>query len=360
VTKISEITIGKRRRKLNESKVQELAESMAVFGLLNPVTISTGNELIAGYHRIEAAKRLGWNEIATHTLPGDPLQHELAEIDENLIRNDLTALERGEHLARRKEIYEGMHPETKREATLKQNRSEIISERELLSFAESTAAAVGVSSRTIRQEVQIAESITEPVKELIRETPVANRKTDLIELAREKDPDEQARAASIAVQREEFARQRRRQQRMAKKAAKRVTGVNPDQESALPKAQRDRVSKLPVKSERPSVGTFLNDIIHRVEEQAKERIASAHIRALHEIIGEEFTAGRITLNKEAKPQLAIPLENFDVLAIQQVVQELLPDINKLVGVPIENDVIRALSTVLQKSLKEGTIVMLQR
>ena len=38
---------------------------------------------------------------------------ELAEIDENFIRNDLSALEHGEMLLRRKEIYETLHPETR-------------------------------------------------------------------------------------------------------------------------------------------------------------------------------------------------------------------------------------------------------
>src|SRR4051794_8698211 len=37
---------------------------------------------------------------------------ELAEIDENLIRNPLTALENARQLKRRKEIYLSMYPET--------------------------------------------------------------------------------------------------------------------------------------------------------------------------------------------------------------------------------------------------------
>ena len=40
----------------------------------------------------------------------------MAEIDENLIRNDLSVLERAEHLGKRKEYYESLHPETKQGA----------------------------------------------------------------------------------------------------------------------------------------------------------------------------------------------------------------------------------------------------
>ena len=40
----------------------------------------------------------------------DDLAAELVAIEENLQRQDLTVLERAEHLQRRKEIYEKLHP----------------------------------------------------------------------------------------------------------------------------------------------------------------------------------------------------------------------------------------------------------
>src|SRR5690606_11696935 len=123
----------------------------------------------------------------------DDLHRELVEIDENLVSSPLTALERAEHLKRRKEIYEALHPETK-SVTVRggpgrgKKTEEIISS---VSFAEDTAAKAKVSARTVRHEVQIAEAISEDVRDVIRDTAVADRKTDLLNLARIKDSSEQ-------------------------------------------------------------------------------------------------------------------------------------------------------------------------
>lgn len=84
-----------------------------------------------------------------------------------------------EHLARRKAIYEALHPETRKgvsQATgmnrkLGNNVTEIIS----ATFAEDTAAKTGFTPRTIRHEVQIATRIPDDVRELLRSTPVAER-----------------------------------------------------------------------------------------------------------------------------------------------------------------------------------------
>lgn len=101
---INEIVINSRKRKLNQDKVKELAESMKLIGQLEPIVLTRDNVLLAGWHRVEAAKMLGWEEIKAELFDGNELECELAEIDENLMRNDLTILEQGEHLARRQEL----------------------------------------------------------------------------------------------------------------------------------------------------------------------------------------------------------------------------------------------------------------
>jgi N6-adenosine-specific RNA methylase IME4 len=107
-----------RLRALKPELIGELAKSMAVSGLLQPVVvrprIPSGYWLIAGWHRLEAAKLLKWEVIDAHVIdPDDEDAARLAEIDENLIRGELSPAERAIHTRERKRIYETLHPETK-------------------------------------------------------------------------------------------------------------------------------------------------------------------------------------------------------------------------------------------------------
>ena len=59
---IADIKIHKRARE-EVLEIEELAESIKRFGLLNPIIVDTNYILVAGYRRLEAAKRLGWSSI---------------------------------------------------------------------------------------------------------------------------------------------------------------------------------------------------------------------------------------------------------------------------------------------------------
>jgi ParB family chromosome partitioning protein len=99
----------------------------------------------------------------------DGIVAELAEIDENLIREELTVLERGEQLARRKEIYEALHPEARTGAGRPPKNSETVSP-----FSADVASKTGLTPRTVQQDVQIATQIAEDVRDMLRETPLAD------------------------------------------------------------------------------------------------------------------------------------------------------------------------------------------
>ena len=91
-------------------------------------------------------------------------------------------LERADHLMRRKELYEERHPIVKYYSPERMSavrHSETISSCQP-SFSEDTAEKTKLSRRTVEQEVQIAKRIAPEIKEIIRETSIADNKTELL------------------------------------------------------------------------------------------------------------------------------------------------------------------------------------
>jgi site-specific DNA-methyltransferase (adenine-specific) len=89
---VTSILIGERfRRDLGD--LDSLMESIQAVGLLHPVVVTAAGKLVAGQRRLEACKRLGWEEIpATVLSVSDPVCL-LAEADENEVRRNLTPSE---------------------------------------------------------------------------------------------------------------------------------------------------------------------------------------------------------------------------------------------------------------------------
>jgi ParB-like chromosome segregation protein Spo0J len=53
-----------RLRRLRNDVVDELAKSMEQVGLIHPILVAaTDRRLIADWHRLEGAKKLGWTKI---------------------------------------------------------------------------------------------------------------------------------------------------------------------------------------------------------------------------------------------------------------------------------------------------------
>jgi hypothetical protein len=101
---IDEITIGQRHRALDADKVEGLAESIDAIGLQQPISVYVDAEnathLVAGLHRLEAVKKLGWEMVEASFVKLSPTRREMWEIAENLFRVDLSKEQRDEHLKR--------------------------------------------------------------------------------------------------------------------------------------------------------------------------------------------------------------------------------------------------------------------
>ena len=183
---LDQIAIGPRLREVDEAVVERLAESMDRIGLQNPIQVrhnfgidpgtgeydrsldGGGFALVAGAHRVEAARRLGWGRIEAFVLD-DPSPDELAlvEVDENLVRAELTPLDRGRFVAKREELHLKLHPEARHGGDRKgleyreniKFRSLELDPAPTRGFLEDTAETTGLAKSTVSRAVRIGKRI---------------------------------------------------------------------------------------------------------------------------------------------------------------------------------------------------------
>ncbi len=170
------VTVGERLRSLDQAKVDSLAESMEAIGLQQPISIYVeGDEpvLVAGRHRLAAAIKLNWGEIDCVFVTLDDLDRQLWEIDENLIRADLTDLERATHTAKRADIMRQRAELMDNLATNSKRGPKSQGQKE---FVENTAKKTGKSEKSVRRDKARGEKITPEVRQTLED-------------ARAEDPD---------------------------------------------------------------------------------------------------------------------------------------------------------------------------
>ena len=94
LVKIEDIKVKKRvRRDLGD--LTALKDSMHRYGLMNPITLNSNYELVAGERRLEAAKSLGWERINANILDSnvDNIRQLEMELEENNQRKEFTDVE---------------------------------------------------------------------------------------------------------------------------------------------------------------------------------------------------------------------------------------------------------------------------
>jgi hypothetical protein len=199
-----------RLRSLNADKVGTIAQSIATNGLINPITLhqtEDGLTLIAGLHRLEACKSLGFDSIPCTIHAVDSHRAELLEIDENLMRQELTVLEQSEHIQRREEILEAMGLRAKaspgtNQYTKEQSGTPLLEEEVGVTViptktTQDIADEIGLSKNSVQKRKQIATNIVPEVKESLRNTEIANSTTQLVEVARMEPEKQQEFAEAV-------------------------------------------------------------------------------------------------------------------------------------------------------------------
>jgi ParB family chromosome partitioning protein len=271
---VHSINITPNRRTLNDQRVAELMESIRANGLLNPITVDQNLNLIAGLHRLTACKLLGLQQIECHIILCENRDiARLAEIDENLIRSELDALERSELWLERDQILERMGLRAKAgDNQFSRKGSESISQavKTTLELAQQT----GYTDRTFQYGKQIAKNIDAEVKQLIKGTPVAKSTSALLKVAR--------------------AGSKQRQQ--AEEAEQQLRKANEEKNQAELQQQANLAAKARSEQKKLQLIAFQNTMAEKEAKQASKEVQTKTKPCLTEQIqakvGDEWILGQ--------------------------------------------------------------------
>jgi len=205
---ISRIDRSGRLRPINHAWAETMAEALRAGEELPPIEVverGTGYRLIAGGHRTEAhllAERSTIEAVVrTAAEFADEAAIRLREIRENMIRFELTALDRAVNLATWKEIHEAAYEPPKRGRRAKKLDPEKLAQDSAafsMSFSKAAAEALRISKRSIQVSVQIAAGLDLEIRERIAAAPIADVTSELLQLAQQ-DPERQAKIVGLLL-----------------------------------------------------------------------------------------------------------------------------------------------------------------
>ncbi|HEY7777159.1 MAG TPA: ParB/RepB/Spo0J family partition protein [Nitrososphaeraceae archaeon] len=96
---LSEIVLPPSLLRSNLNGVEELAESIKRVGLLQPIIVRVNDahsfEIVAGYRRFNACKKIGWRKITCHVVELDDKTAFEVSLIENVQRQTLNPIEEG-------------------------------------------------------------------------------------------------------------------------------------------------------------------------------------------------------------------------------------------------------------------------
>jgi len=191
--KTADIDASDRLRDVDMDWAAAIAGSMLSRSIDTPITVRLREgvpTLVAGAHRLAAFKINGWEDLEEgvhfNWVKMNDGEARLAEIDENLMRRELSAVDRAIFLAKRKEVWDELYPETTKTGPRAKNELRTSCPQFMpKTFAKDAAAKTGLSDRSIRRSVELIKLLSRDVIALLRATPVADNAAQLKALARE-------------------------------------------------------------------------------------------------------------------------------------------------------------------------------
>lgn len=191
-------------RARDPAAVALLKESMASVGLLNPITVTHRRanlgiaahdfyDVVSGRHRVEAARQLMWSEIDAVIVEADRRRAELMEIDENLVRHELSDAQRAHAHARRRDLMVELGLVS---APGKGGDRRSTANSAVGSYSAEAAKLLGVSQRRVEQDLSRGSKIAPDVLAEVQGTKL-DKGVVLDELAKTAPADQSAKLAEL-------------------------------------------------------------------------------------------------------------------------------------------------------------------
>lgn len=210
--RLDRIIVADRLRPCDQAAVANIAVSMQENGQITPLVVRPvrmdGDEmwfgLVAGGHRYDAAKLLGWTDVDCSIRDLTDDQARLVEIDENLVRRDLTAYERSLFIDARLTTWAALHPDRVTrtedgEVRPKRGRPgnstkfvELLGDTPpAMGFSAETAADLGISEMTVKNALAVARGLSKPAHALLATSKIGRNEGLLRQIAGVADKGEQ-------------------------------------------------------------------------------------------------------------------------------------------------------------------------
>lgn len=182
---VADIVVRKRLRPVTPEGVAKMVAWLSDGGQKTPISVRVDGDaahpiLVAGAHRLAAAKELGWPTIVCVFEDMDEVDAQLWEIAENLHRNELTALERDEQVS----LWIALS--AKKRGQLDQVSKGGRGQKGGLS---EVTQELGIDRSDARRALKVA-SLPEEAKTIARDAGLADNRTALLEAAERDTPEE--------------------------------------------------------------------------------------------------------------------------------------------------------------------------
>ena len=195
---LADVVVPKRLRAVDEDHALAIQTSIVQHGLINPITVrrtpnAKGGKftLVAGAHRMHAIALNDETEIDAIIVEADRLTAVLMEVEENVFRNDLSALDRAVSVQSYRDVWEQKHGPITRGGDQTVNLTVcsdsplgIAADNAERGFAVHCAERMGLSKAAIERADRIAQKLPADLKLRLQGTPIADNQSALLKLAK--------------------------------------------------------------------------------------------------------------------------------------------------------------------------------